>query len=89
MHLLGTNCAGQLHYDSPLQPVSPVFLMALASDGMTMIIVTHEMNFARRVADRVVFMDHGAILEVAPPADFFTQARDERTRLFLSRILSH
>jgi ABC-type polar amino acid transport system ATPase subunit len=83
-------------FDEPTSALDPEMIqevldvmMALASDGMTMIIVTHEMNFARRVADRVVFMDHGAILEVAPPADFFTQARDERTRLFLSRILSH
>ncbi len=83
-------------FDEPTSALDPEMIqevldvmMGLAGDGMTMIIVTHEMNFARRVADRVVFMDHGAILEVAPPADFFTQARDERARTFLSRILSH
>jgi len=83
-------------FDEPTSALDPEMIqevldvmMGLAADGMTMIIVTHEMNFARRVADRVVFMDHGAILEVAPPAEFFTQARDERARTFLSRILSH
>jgi ABC-type polar amino acid transport system ATPase subunit len=54
---------------------------------MTMVVVTHEMGFARRVADRVVFMDQGEIVEVAPPAAFFDHPRNERTRRFLSQIL--
>ncbi len=61
----------------------------LAKGGMTMVIVTHEMGFARRVADRVVFMDHGRIVEADTPAAFFGDPKHERTRLFLSQILSH
>ncbi len=59
----------------------------LALDGMTMIVVTHEMGFAREVADRVIFMDCGAILEEGPPEHFFTNPSQERTRLFLNQIL--
>lgn len=59
----------------------------LAATGMTMICVTHEMGFARQVADRIVFMDEGAILEVAPPPEFFGSPQNERCRVFLSRIL--
>ena len=59
----------------------------LASEGMTMIVVTHEMGFAREVADRVVFMADGQIVEVGTPEHFFTAPREERTRLFLSQIL--
>jgi general L-amino acid transport system ATP-binding protein len=62
-------------------------MVALALDGMTMIVVTHEMGFARQVADRVVFMDRGEIIEEAAPADFFAQPRNERTRAFLGRLL--
>ncbi len=58
----------------------------LAAEGMTMLVVTHEMGFAREVADRVVFMDAGEIVEEAPPADFFTAPRQERTRTFLRRV---
>ncbi len=58
----------------------------LAAEGMTMICVTHEMGFARRVADRVVFMDAGRIVEVAPPEQFFAAPRSERARAFLSQI---
>ena len=61
----------------------------LAQDGMTMIVVTHEMGFARQVADRVVFMEAGRILEVQPPEHFFDQPRSERTRTFLGKILKH
>ena len=61
----------------------------LAREGMTMICVTHEMGFARRVADRVIFMDGGEILEEAPPDEFFTASRNERTRQFLSQVLGH
>jgi polar amino acid transport system ATP-binding protein len=59
----------------------------LARDGMTMILVTHEMAFAREVAHRIVFMDEGQILEQAPPVQFFSQPQHERSRLFLSKIL--
>ncbi|MBW7459302.1 polar amino acid ABC transporter ATP-binding protein, partial [Paenibacillus sepulcri] len=58
-------------------------------EGMTMVIVTHEMGFAREVADRIVFMDKGQIIEVAEPEEFFTQPREERARLFLNRVLRH
>jgi len=61
----------------------------LARDGMTMICVTHEMGFARRVADTMVFMDAGEIVEKAPPAQFFAQPKSERCRQFLNRILTH
>jgi polar amino acid transport system ATP-binding protein len=59
----------------------------LAHDGMTMVLVTHEMAFAREIADRIVFMDEGRVLEQAPPAQFFAQPAHERTRLFLSKML--
>jgi polar amino acid transport system ATP-binding protein len=59
----------------------------LASDGMTCIIVTHEMGFAREVADRIYFTDHGVVVEHGPPAEFFAHCRDPRTRQFLSQIL--
>jgi ABC-type polar amino acid transport system ATPase subunit len=61
----------------------------LVRDGMTMIVVTHEMGFAREVADRVAFMDEGRIVEEAPTAEFFGAAREPRTREFLAKILSH
>jgi glutamate/aspartate transport system ATP-binding protein len=64
-------------------------MTGLAEDGMTMIVVTHEMGFARRVADRVVFMDHGAIVEDAPKDAFFDSPRSERAQRFLARILRH
>jgi ABC-type polar amino acid transport system ATPase subunit len=54
-----------------------------------MVVVTHEMGFARAVADRVLFMDEGRIIETAPPASFFATPGQERTRLFLSRVLAH
>jgi len=59
----------------------------LASDGMTMVCVTHEMGFAREVADRVWFMDRGEILEDAPPEEFFSRPRHERARKFLADII--
>jgi len=62
-------------------------MVGLAEDGMTMLCVTHEMGFARQVADRVVFMDAGQILEVAPPAQFFASPQHERTRQFLGQVL--
>jgi len=62
-------------------------MVELAEEGMTMLCVTHEMGFARTVADRVVFMDGGEIVEQAPPVRFFEHPEHERTRLFLSQIL--
>ncbi|MNL66126.1 Glutamine transport ATP-binding protein GlnQ [compost metagenome] len=61
----------------------------LAREGMTMVVVTHEMGFAREVADRVIFMDQGQIVEEAEPEQFFANPQEERTRTFLSRVLSH
>jgi polar amino acid transport system ATP-binding protein len=62
-------------------------MVALAEDGMTMVCVTHEMGFARKVADRVVFMDDGQILEIATPQEFFEAPQHERTRAFLGNLL--
>ena len=64
-------------------------MRGLADDGMTMVVVTHEMGFAREVADRVAFMDEGQIVEELPAAEFFAAAREPRTRQFLSKVLSH
>ena len=61
----------------------------LATEGMTMICVTHEMGFARHVADRIIFMDQGRIIEEAPPESFFTAPKHERTRGFLGQIMGH
>ncbi|SEF50861.1 amino acid ABC transporter ATP-binding protein [Bosea lathyri] len=63
-------------------------MVSLAESGMTMLVVTHEMGFARRVADRVIFMDAGEIVESAPPSQFFANPQNERTRQFLGQILS-
>ncbi len=62
-------------------------MVSLAQEGMTMVVVTHEMGFARQVADRVVFMDNGEVVEINAPAEFFDHPRHERTKLFLSQIL--
>ena len=64
-------------------------MVALAKDGMTMMVVTHEMGFAHKVAHRVVFMDRGEIVEDAPTAEFFGKPRSERAQTFLSKILQH
>ena len=64
-------------------------MIELAQEGMTMICVTHEMGFARTVANRVMFMDEGEIIEENEPEEFFANPRNERTQLFLSQILSH
>jgi glutamate/aspartate transport system ATP-binding protein len=64
-------------------------MVTLATDGMTMMVVTHEMGFAREVAHRVVFMDKGEIVEDAPTAEFFANPRSERAQVFLSKILRH
>ncbi|NML85287.1 amino acid ABC transporter ATP-binding protein [Polaromonas sp.] len=83
-------------FDEPTSALDPEMInevldvmVALAKDGMTMIVVTHEMGFARKVADRVVFMDKGAIVEVAEPEAFFKTPSNERTREFLGKILHH
>ncbi len=64
-------------------------MVGLAGDGMTMIVVTHEMGFARKAADRVLFMADGAIVEEAPPERFFTNPTSDRAKDFLSKILEH
>jgi general L-amino acid transport system ATP-binding protein len=81
-------------FDEPTSALDPEMvkevldtMTALAQDGMTMIVVTHEMGFAREVADRVVFMDNGEIVEINAPDEFFARPRHERTKLFLSQIL--
>ncbi len=81
-------------FDEPTSALDPEMvkevldtMVELAADGMTMLCVTHEMGFARQVADRVVFMDEGQIIEMNAPEPFFTAPRHERTRLFLSQIL--
>nr|WP_066120405.1 amino acid ABC transporter ATP-binding protein [Blastomonas sp. CCH2-A2] len=81
-------------FDEPTSALDPEMvkevldvMLELASDGMTMLVVTHEMGFARQAADRVIFMDQGQILESAPPEQFFANPEHERTRTFLSQIL--
>ena len=83
-------------FDEPTSALDPEMIQevldvitARAKEGMTMVVVSHEMGFARRVADRIVFMDEGTIVEEAPPDRFFDNPTQERTRKFLSRILSH
>jgi glutamate/aspartate transport system ATP-binding protein len=83
-------------FDEPTSALDPEMInevldvmVALAKDGMTMMVVTHEMGFARKVAHRVVFMDQGSIVEDAPTADFFNQPRSDRAQIFLSKILQH
>ncbi|GAA4155720.1 amino acid ABC transporter ATP-binding protein [Leifsonia shinshuensis] len=83
-------------FDEPTSALDPEMvgevldvMTSLAREGMTMIVVTHEMGFARRAADRVVFMDHGQIVEQATPAEFFDSPRTERARSFLASVLSH
>jgi glutamate/aspartate transport system ATP-binding protein len=83
-------------FDEPTSALDPEMIQevldvmaGLAKDGMTMIVVTHEMGFARKVANRVVFMDKGEIVEDAPTTDFFGKPRSQRAQLFLSKILQH
>ena len=83
-------------FDEPTSALDPEMvkevldtMIDLAKDGMTMICVTHEMGFARAVADRVIFMDAGRIVESAAPTEFFSNPRHARTREFLAQILSH
>jgi glutamate/aspartate transport system ATP-binding protein len=62
-------------------------MVGLAEEGMTMMVVTHEMGFARKVADRILFMDHGKIVEDSPTTEFFSAPRSERAREFLAKII--
>ena len=81
-------------FDEPTSALDPEMvkevldtMVELARDGMTMLVVSHEMGFARQVASRVAFIDEGKLIEVAPPEEFFAHPRQERTKLFLSQIL--
>ncbi len=83
-------------FDEPTSALDPEMIsevldvmIDLAQEGMTMIVVSHEMGFARKVANLVVFMDQGEIVESNPPGEFFDNPKNERTRLFLSQILTH
>jgi general L-amino acid transport system ATP-binding protein len=83
-------------FDEPTSALDPEMIaevldvmVGLAESGMTMICVTHEMGFARKVANRVIFMDQGEIIEQNEPDAFFNNPQSERTKLFLSQILSH
>jgi len=83
-------------FDEPTSALDPEMIsevldvmIDLVNDGLTMICVTHEMGFARSVADSIVFMDYGEIVEMKPPDEFFGNPESERTKLFLSQIISH
>ncbi len=82
-----------IYFDEPTSALDPeligevlAVMMQLAKEGMTMVVVTHEMGFARAVADRVIFMDGGWIIEEGRPEDIFDQPKEERTKQFLARI---
>jgi len=83
-------------FDEPTSALDPEMIaevldviVDLAEDGMTMICVTHEMGFARRAADRMVFMDNGEIIETGSPSEFFDAPKTERCKTFLNQILQH
>jgi general L-amino acid transport system ATP-binding protein len=83
-------------FDEPTASLDPEMVSevlqtmeSLAAEGMTMLIVTHEMGFARRVADRVIFMDQGQVIETAPPGEFFTSPQSPRLKSFLGQVLTH
>jgi putative glutamine transport system ATP-binding protein len=83
-------------FDEPTSALDPEMvgevldvMKSLAREGITMVVVTHEMGFAREVADRIIFMDQGQIVEEAKPAEFFVNPREERARVFLSRLINH
>ncbi|MDB5938860.1 MAG: amino acid transporter [Polaromonas sp.] len=85
-----------LLFDEPTSALDPEMvgevldvMQNLAKSGVTMVIVTHEMGFARRVADRVIFMEAGRVIEEGPPAEFFTNPREARTQAFLQAIVNH
>jgi len=81
-------------FDEPTSALDPEMvkevldvMLELAAEGMTMVVVTHEMGFAKAAGDRLVFMDEGEVVEVGPPAEVFTNPRNERTRAFFNKIL--
>ncbi len=83
-------------FDEPTSALDPEMIkevldvmIQLANEGMTMLVVTHEMGFAKTVADQMIFMDEGKIVEQAKPDDFFNNPQSDRTKLFLSQILNH
>jgi ABC-type polar amino acid transport system ATPase subunit len=83
-------------FDEPTSALDPEMIKevldvmtTLSDDGMTMVVVTHEMGFARRVADRVVFMADGSVVEAGSPDEFFSRPQNDRTKAFLSKILTH
>ncbi len=83
-------------FDEPTSALDPEMInevldvmRKLAKEGMTMVVVTHEMGFAREVSSHIIFMDQGQIIEVGTPTDFFENPKSDRTRLFLSKILTH
>ena len=83
-------------FDEPTSALDPEMIkevldvmVQLAEEGMTMLVVTHEMGFAKTVADQMIFMDEGKIVEQASPQEFFTSPKSDRTKLFLSQILNH
>jgi polar amino acid transport system ATP-binding protein len=83
-------------FDEPTSALDPEMInevldvmRKLANEGMTMVVVTHEMGFAREVSSHIIFMDQGQIVEVGTPTEFFENPRNDRTRLFLSKILTH
>ena len=83
-------------FDEPTSALDPEMIndvldvmIELAEEGMTMLVVTHEMGFAQKVANRVVFMDEGKIVEDSPKDEFFGSSRSDRAQLFLSKILTH
>ena len=83
-------------FDEPTSALDPEMIkevldvmIQLAEEGMTMLVVTHEMGFAKTVADQMIFMDEGRIVEQARPEDFFNNPKSDRTKLFLSQILNH
>jgi polar amino acid transport system ATP-binding protein len=83
-------------FDEPTSALDPEMIkevldvmLDLAKDGMTMVVVTHEMGFARSAADRMVFMDSGQVVEIATPEDLYNKPQHDRTKLFLSKILTH
>ena len=83
-------------FDEPTSALDPEMItevldvmIELAKGGMTMVVVTHEMGFARQVADLMIFMDDGEIVEASPPDEFFENPQNDRTKLFLSQIVHH
>jgi ABC-type polar amino acid transport system ATPase subunit len=83
-------------FDEPTSALDPEMIQEvldvmidLSHEGITMVVVTHEMGFAKEVSKRIAFMDEGKLVEVAPPDEFFSNPKSERTKLFLSKILTH